>query len=87
MVSRADIFKRWGVSAEQIFELRSAISEVKFVNPSGHHGGKGSTRAHNEILEVIDGSKDYNEFRKGLNEWAGRRLDGGVDALPTGLKN
>ncbi|WP_172979363.1 RHS repeat-associated core domain-containing protein [Pseudomonas kitaguniensis] len=87
MVSRADIFKRWGVDAEQIYELRTAISNVKFVNPSGHHGGKGSTKAHNEILKVIDNSKDYSEFRKGLNEWAGRRLEGGSDALPSGLKN
>ena len=87
MVSRADTFKRWGVSAEQIYELRSAIADVKFVNPAGHHGGKGSTKAHNEILDIIDNSKDHSEFRKGLNEWAGRRLEGGADALPSGLKN
>ncbi|AHZ72930.1 hypothetical protein OU5_5851 [Pseudomonas mandelii JR-1] len=87
MVSRADTFKRWGVNAEQIYELRSAISDVKFVNPAGHHGGKGSTKAHNEILDIIDNSKDHSEFRKGLNEWAGRRLEGGADALPSGLKN
>ncbi|WP_238350051.1 RHS repeat-associated core domain-containing protein [Pseudomonas sp. SWRI111] len=86
MVSRADTFKRWGVSAEQIYELRTAISDVKFVNPAGQHGGKGSTKAHNEILKIIDNSKDYGEFRQGLNEWASRRLDGGVDALPSGLK-
>ena len=87
MVSRADTFKRWGVNAEQIYELRTAIADVKFVNPTGHHGGKGSTKAHNEILKVIDNSKDYSEFRQGLNEWAGRRLEGGVDSLPSGLKN
>ena len=87
MVSRANTFKRWGVDAEQIYELRSAIVNVKFVNPTGHHGGKGSTKAHNEILEVIDSSKNYSEFRKGLNEWAGRRLEDGVDGLPPGLKN
>jgi hypothetical protein len=74
-------------SAEQIYELRTAIAEVKFVNPTGHHGGKGSTKAHNEILKIIDNSKDYGEFRQGLNEWAGRRLEGGVDSLPSGLKN
>ena len=46
-------FKHWGVTAEQIRELRTAINEVEFVNPTGKHGGLGSTAAHNELLKII----------------------------------
>lgn len=45
LVSRAPTFKHWGVTAEQIRE--TAINEVEFVNPTGKHGGLGSTAAHN----------------------------------------
>lgn len=86
LVSRADVFKRWGVTSEQIAEMRTLISETKFVNPTGKHGAKGSTKAHNELLEVIDSSTDYDMFRRRLQNWANYRLDGGIDALPDGLK-
>ncbi|WP_113673562.1 RHS repeat-associated core domain-containing protein [Vallitalea guaymasensis] len=86
MVSRTNVFKKWGVTAEQIKELRTAISDVKFVNPPGVHGGLGSTKAHNEILEIIDNASDYDSFKKGLREWANNRLEGGVNALPEGLR-
>ncbi|MEK3903616.1 MULTISPECIES: hypothetical protein [unclassified Paenibacillus] len=86
LVSRADVFKRWGVTSEQIAEMRTLISETKFVNPTGKHGGKGSTKAHNELLEIIDSSTDYDMFRRRLQNWANYRFEGGVDALPDGLK-
>ncbi|WP_162848531.1 pre-toxin TG domain-containing protein [Paenibacillus nanensis] len=86
LVSRADVFKRWGVTSEQIAEMRTLISETKFVNPAGKHGGKGSTKAHNELLEIIDSSTDYDMFRRRLQNWANYRFEGGVDALPDGLK-
>lgn len=86
LVSRANVFKRWGVTAEQIAELRTAISEVNFVNPAGKHGGPGSTAAHNELLKLIDSSTSYEAFVRELNAWAARRLLGGVDALPAGLR-
>jgi hypothetical protein len=86
LVSRADVFKRWGVSSEQIAEMRTLISETKFVNPKGKHGGKGSTTAHNELLDIIDSSTDYDMFKRRLQNWANYRFDGGVDALPNGLK-
>ncbi|MEB3751149.1 pre-toxin TG domain-containing protein [Geobacillus icigianus] len=86
LVSRAPIFKRWGITAEQIKELRTAIEDVKFVNPKGIHGGKGSTKAHNELLEIIDTSLDYATFKRRLQNWAHYRLEGGVDALPEGLR-
>jgi hypothetical protein len=86
LVSRADTFKRWGVTAEQIQEMRTAISQVEFVNPIGRHGGKGSTLAHNELLTIIDTSLDYDTFARRLQNWSNYRLKGGVDALPNGLR-
>jgi hypothetical protein len=85
LVSRAEVFKRWGVTAEQIQELRTAISDVRFVNPAGRHGGFGSTAAHNELLEIIDSSLGREQFVRRLQNWANYRLEGGVNALPAGL--
>jgi hypothetical protein len=62
LVSRAPLFKFWNIGAEEIRELRTAISDVKFVNPKGIHGGLGSTKAPNELLGIIDTSNDYNTF-------------------------
>ncbi|AJH15241.1 RHS repeat domain-containing protein [Myroides profundi] len=86
MVSRADVFKSLGVKFEKIRDLRTLTKDVKFVNPIGKHGGLGSTKAHNEILEIIDTSLDYKTFIRRLNNWADYRLKGGADALPDGLK-
>ncbi|WP_411738915.1 ribonuclease YeeF family protein [Peribacillus sp. S4] len=86
LVSRADTFKYWGVTADQIVEMRTLISETKFVNPTGKHGGKGSTKAHNELLKIIDTSEDYDMFKRRLQNWADYRFEGGSDALPSGLK-
>ncbi|WP_299095594.1 T7SS effector LXG polymorphic toxin [uncultured Metabacillus sp.] len=86
LVSRANTFKYWGVIAEQIIEMRTLISETKFVNPTGKHGGKGSTKAHNELLQIIDTSIDYDMFKRRLQNWADYRFEGGSDALPDGLK-
>lgn len=86
MVSRAPVFKRMGVSSDQIRDLRTAINEVEFVNPVGAHGKLGSTKAHNELLGIIDSSIDYNMFVRRLNNWSNYRLKGGVNALPEGLR-
>ena len=67
LVSRAPQFKYWNIGAEEIRDLRTAISDVKFINPSGVHGGLGSTKAHNELLAIIDTSNDYNTFVRRLN--------------------
>jgi RHS repeat-associated protein len=85
LVSRADKFKKWGVTADEIKGLRTTIKDVKFKNPNGIHGGLGSTKAHNEILNIIDTASDYNDFKRRLRMWAHNRLEGGVDALPPGL--
>ncbi|WP_039076055.1 ribonuclease YeeF family protein [Bacillus sp. MSP13] len=86
LVSRAPQFKYWDIGAEEIKDLRTAISDVKFVNPNGVHGGLGSTKAHNELLAIIDTSSDYNTFVRRLNNWANYRLEGGVSSLPQGLR-
>ncbi len=86
LVSRTPQFKYWGISAERIKELRTLTSDVKFINPSGIHGGRGSTKAHNELLAIIDSSKDYDTFVRRLNNWANYRLEGGAEALPEGLR-
>ncbi|MFJ7849330.1 T7SS effector LXG polymorphic toxin [Peribacillus sp. NPDC097206] len=86
LVSRAPQFKCWNIGAEEIKDLRTAISDVKFVNPKGVHGGLGSTKAHNELLAIIDTSSDYNTFVRRLNNWANYRLEGGVSSLPQGLR-
>ena len=82
MVSRTPTFKRWGLSAEDIKTMRTKISNVEFINPSGLHGKLGSTKAHNEILGIIDSSIDYNMFKRRLNNWSNYRLKGGVNSLP-----
>lgn len=59
---------------------------MKFVNPKGIHGGKGSTKAHNELLEAIDSPLDYNTFKRRLRNWANYRLEGGINALLKALR-
>lgn len=85
MCSRANVFKQWGVSMKEIKALRTGIDDVVFKNPPGWHGGTGSTKAHNEILKLIDSSKNYKEFKKKLRDWADNRLEGGKEKLPKGL--
>ena len=53
---------------DDIKEMRSLIEDVQFINPRGAYGGWDSTKAHNEILKIIDLSYDYEEFTHRLNE-------------------
>lgn len=86
LVSRAPIFKRWGVTAEDIAEMRTLTKDVEFVNPVGRHGFDGSGKAHRELLDLIDHSLDYETFKRKLRNWAHYRLNGGIDSLPEGLR-
>ena len=86
LVSRTPVFKRWGVTADQIKDMRTLTKDTKFVNPIGIHGGDGSTTAHNELLDIIDSSKDYDMFKRRLQNWANYRLERGAAALPGDLK-
>ena len=45
-----------------------------------------SSEDHNEILGIIDSSIDYDMFVRRLNNWASYRLEGGIGALPEGLR-
>ncbi|MED1058867.1 hypothetical protein [Bacillus mycoides] len=87
MIARAPTFKSWGISAKQIQELRTPTKDVEFINPPGkHHRAPGSKRAHNEILEIIDTSLDYDTFVRRLQMWSHYRYKGGVEGLPGTLK-
>ncbi|UQZ77288.1 hypothetical protein C2I17_23575 [Niallia circulans] len=86
LVARTPKFKQWGISMDDIKEMRSLTKDVEIINPPGRHGRRGSTKAHNEILKIIDTAPDYNSFVKGLNEWAGNRMKNGVMDLPEGLR-
>jgi hypothetical protein len=87
MVSRTDKFKMWSVTMEEIKRYRTPVSDVFFINPEGRHGGPGSTQWHNELLEIIDNSDSFTEFREKLNTWSDQRLKGGRNSLPEGLRN
>ncbi|MFV0379205.1 MAG: hypothetical protein ACK5KQ_00040 [Anaerorhabdus sp.] len=86
MVGRADKFKEWGISMDDVKSLTSPTSTLKFANPWGIHGGFGSTTAHNEILGLIDSATSYDEYIYMLNEWAMDRLLNGILDLPEGLR-
>ncbi|MGG3131322.1 T7SS effector LXG polymorphic toxin [Bacillus pumilus] len=86
LVARTPQFKKWDVSMDRIKELRTLTKDVEFVNPPGRHGGRGSTKAHNEILKIIDNAPDYESFVRELNEWASKRMKNGVQDLPEGLR-
>ncbi|THE09672.1 hypothetical protein E1I69_21555 [Bacillus timonensis] len=86
LVARTPKFKQWGISMDDIKEMRSLTKDVEFVNPPGRHGSRGSTKAHNEILKIIDNASDYESFVKGLNEWSKNRMKNGIMDLPEGLR-
>ena len=86
MVGRAPKFKEWGLTAEQIAEMRTPISKIRFKNPPGAHDGIGSRTTHNQIMKIIDSSPDFATFKARLQKWANQRLVGGADALPPGLR-
>ena len=50
----------------EIKRLRTKVDDVIFKNPPGKHGGFGSIKAHNEILDLIDNSFDYITFKNKL---------------------
>jgi RHS repeat-associated protein len=50
-VSRAPQFREWGITAEQIHELRTPTNRVEW-QAGGAHGRLNSTSMHNEILQL-----------------------------------
>ncbi|WP_084246845.1 pre-toxin TG domain-containing protein [Rummeliibacillus stabekisii] len=86
LVARTPKFKQWGISMDDIKEMRTLTKDVEFINPPGRHGRRGSTKAHNEILKIIDSAPDYESFVRNLNDWASKRMKNGVLDLPEGLR-
>ncbi|WP_405097379.1 hypothetical protein [Oceanobacillus sp. FSL H7-0719] len=86
LVARTPKFKQWGVSMDDIKDMRTLTKDVEFVNPPGRHGRRGSTKAHNEILKIIDSAPNYESFVRELNEWVSKRMKNGVLDLPEGLR-
>ncbi|MBI6871354.1 hypothetical protein [Clostridium aciditolerans] len=83
---KAPIFKKWGISMDKIRELRTLTDDVYFLNPDGaHHCSAGGKIAHNELFDLIDKSKDYNDFKRKLAKWADTKLKGGRNMLPKEL--
>ena len=84
-VSRALKFKEWGITAEQIQELRTLIKDIKF-KPTGEHGGELSTTFHNKIFEIADKAPDFATYKRELAKLADQYLVGGSASLPAGLR-
>ncbi len=75
----------WGVSMEEIKDMRTRTGDIKGANSEWSHGGEGSTTAHNEILDLVDQSNSFPEYKGKLQDWADTRLSGGRADLPDGL--
>jgi YD repeat-containing protein len=86
-VGRADTFKSWGVTMEQIKSMRTPTRTTEGVNPPWKHGETGSGTAHNEIIDLVDSARNFDEYRTSLQNWADRRLLGGRSSLPPGLRD
>ncbi|QRR17565.1 hypothetical protein GJG85_22410 [Burkholderia sp. MS389] len=85
-VSRAPTFKRWGLTAEDIWGNRTPTKSTGGINPDWMHGKKGSGTAHGEIIDIVDSSMDYATYLRRLQNWGNYRLTNGVDDLPVGLR-
>lgn len=88
LVSRANVFKRWGATTRDIMgtDMRSPTAGLRVVNPPGIHGGPGATTFHNELLGMIDSSMSMGQYLRRLRMWANYRLPNGVSSLPSGLQ-
>lgn len=96
MTGRANTFRYWGISMDEIKLNRDEIAGLEFENPKGAHGKKGSGTAHVEIRKMIDSSLDYDNYVRRLHTWADYRLPEieingrkypGSARLPGNLKN
>ncbi|ALU88768.1 filamentous hemagglutinin outer membrane protein [Herbaspirillum rubrisubalbicans M1] len=86
-VSQTDKFKSWNLNMEDIKAMRTFTKEIEGTNPNWAHGGEGSTTAHNEMIDLVNSSSNFTEYKLKLQVWADKRLVGGRSALPEGLRN
>ncbi len=90
-VSKADVFKSWGVDFDTINKLRTPTKDVKFIDNFGrigsHHGSHAGSWAHSEMDTLIDNSSGFDDFSHNLAKWADDHVVGGRDTLPDFFKN
>ena len=85
MVATADIFKKWNITAQDIWRDRTAIPDVKFKNPKAKHNGTNSQIQHNRVLKIIKNASSYDDFVTKLNVFADNHIVGGRSSLPSGI--
>ena len=85
-VSRADEFKSWGVTFDDINSLRTPTKDVKFIDENGnvgaHHNSKPGSWAHKQMDKMIDESGSLDEYWEKLQVWSDKHVVGGREALP-----
>ena len=105
-VSKAPVWKEW-CSVYDVLNGTTNTKSIRFLNikkadgtiASGPHGctSKGvSDAAHKELFNIIESSRDFEDYKTKLNEWADKHLelvdgDGnvikkGYEALPSNLR-
>lgn len=105
-VSKAPVWKDW-CSVYDVLNGTTNTKSINFLNikkadgtiASGPHGctSKGvSDAAHKELFNIIESSKDFEDYKAKLNKWADNHLelvdsDGnvikkGAEALPSNLR-
>lgn len=85
-VSRADDFKSWGVTFDDINSLRTPTKDVEFIDENGnvgaHHNSRPGSWAHKEMDRMIDESDSLDEYWEKLQVWADDHVIGGREVLP-----
>ena len=76
-VNQAPKLKEWGVSMKTIHEARTPTMEM--AKKGFPHG---SWTLHNQLDELFDSAKTYDDFLIKLNNWADQRLTKGRLDLP-----
>ena len=85
-VSRASTWKEWGISVEEFYRAATNTEDILFtkikkangVYGDGPHGIKSqgiSDAAHKEVFDIIDSSKNFDDFKRNLNNWANEHLE------------
>lgn len=96
---KANIFRKWGLSIEDIFKYTSPTDELMFLNifqnneslPDNYHpnsfmyNNKTSKEAHNQLEKLIDESLSFEDYVQKLNVWTDLHIPGGRNSLPSKL--
>lgn len=96
---KANVFRKWGLSIEDIFKYTSPTDELIFLNiyqnnkllPNNYHpnsftyNNKTSKEAHNQLEKIIDESLSFEDYVQKLNIWADLHIQNGRNSLPSEL--